>query len=323
MGKGALKFGGKSGILPVPRQIFKKPYKHQVYQKEQDTGYAEGILHPKGITRDFVPPKVFTPESRLLKSAAQPKKQFSPEEFSKLPTAQQYRIKNAELRRAYLKESYDAEVKRLERVEYAKQKSEEEKAQMKLEADNHDKSKAELYTIPTIESYLSGPLIKPRTPEQKEALQLKKEANRLQQELDVKTNKAIKLLELYNASAAFAITESKLELMVDAAFSESKLIDANNITNSSVEKLHRLPSTSEFDSALKDAIVGNVNKGPGFDVVNDTLNGYNGELHSLAEQLKIEKREKAKLETSLKEANMRKLHEEMMNERKAASVQDN
>ncbi|KAG7839504.1 hypothetical protein KL942_003115 [Ogataea angusta] len=54
MGKGAARFGGKSGFLPKPRDIFKQPYKQVVYQKEPDTGYADGILHPRGTTRDLI-----------------------------------------------------------------------------------------------------------------------------------------------------------------------------------------------------------------------------------------------------------------------------
>ncbi|QPG74099.1 hypothetical protein FOA43_001420 [Brettanomyces nanus] len=317
MGKGALKFGGKSGILPKPRQIFKQPYKHQVYVKAEDTGYVDGIIHPKGTTRNLIRPKVFTPEQRLKKTAAKPKKLYSREDVDHMPEAQRFKIKNAEIRRQFLKESYEGEVKRLEKREEYQKKMSGERKKIAEEAQRLEKSKAELYTVPTVESYLEGPLIKPRSEEDKEALKLKRKANRLAQEMKVKEERSIKLMELYNASSDFAITESKLHLLVDEAFSERKLKEINKLLNISPDRLGTMPTTIDFESSLKDIILGNVNKGPSYEVVQDTMSGFNDEVHDTAEKFQREKKLQMKQEAEKKQKKLQELQNEMLKDREA------
>lgn len=289
MGKGAFKFGGKSGLLPKPKQIFKQPYKHQVYKKQSDSGYAEGILHPKNITRDYIIPKVSTPEQLLKRSAHEPAKKYTEEEIAKMPVDQQFKVKNAEMRRKYLKDSYEKEVQRLERLEKYEEQFKLEEEKLAAEAAKHTQSKAEFFTSPTLESYLNGPMVRPRTPEEQESLRIKKESNRLQTKLNVDTQRAANLFELYNASINFAITEEKLEKLVDAAF-DSKADEAwNNVASSTPNKISAVKNHVTFDNALVDVVLDNVNKGPGYEAVEDYLNGFTDDIKELAEQIKKEK----------------------------------
>lgn len=289
MGKGALKFGGKSGILPKPKDIFKQPYKHQVYKKPANSGYAEGILHPKNITRDYIPPKVVTPDTLLKKSAAEPAKKVTEAELEQMPISQQFKVKNAEMRRKYLKEAYETEVQRLERREHAIKQAKIEEEKIAAESANHKASKAEIFTSPTIESYLEGPLVRERTEEEKEMLRLKRESNRLQTKLEVDNERATKLLQLYNASANFAITEEKLEKLVDAAFDSKADQTWNNIASATPSKISAVKNDVTFDYALVDVVLDNVNTGPGYDAVSDYLDGFTDDIRELAQQIKEEK----------------------------------
>ncbi|TID28771.1 hypothetical protein CANINC_002290 [Pichia inconspicua] len=289
MGKGALKFGGKSGILPKPKDIFKQPYKHQVYKKPANSGYAEGILHPKNITRDYIPPKVVSPDTLLKKSAAEPAKKVTEAELEQMPISQQFKVKNAEMRRKYLKEAYETEVQRLERREHAIKQAKIEEEKIAAESANHKASKAEIFTSPTIESYLEGPLVRERTEEEKEMLRLKRESNRLQTKLEVDNERATKLLQLYNASANFAITEEKLEKLVDAAFDSKADQTWNNIASATPSKISAVKNDVTFDYALVDVVLDNVNTGPGYDAVSDYLDGFTDDIRELAQQIKEEK----------------------------------
>lgn len=289
MGKGAMKFGGKSGLLPKPKQIFKQPYKHQVYNKPADSGYAEGILHPKNITRDYLIPKVITPEQLLNKSAHEPSKKYSEEEIAKMPVNQQFKLKNAEMRRKYLKESYENEVQRLQRVEKFQAELKIQQDKVAEESAKHTQSKAEFFTSPTLESYLNGSLVRPRTEEENEALKIKRESNRLQTNLNVDIQRSNSLFELYNASINFAITEEKLEKMVDNAF-DSKADEVwNNIASSTPNKINAVKNHVTFDNALVDIVLDNVNKGPGYEAVEDYLDGFTDDIKQLADQIKMEK----------------------------------
>ena len=315
MGKGALRFHGKSGILPKPRQIFKQPYKHEVYVKPHDTGYADGILHPKGTTRELIRPTVITPEMLLERTAAKPKRSYGNDELKMMPEAQRYKVKNAELRRKFLKESYDAEVKRMEKLEARQKRLSEERKKVADKAQQHEKSKAELYTTPTVESILKGPMVKPRTEEQKEALNLKREANSTTQRISVKEHRAENLMDLYNESSSFAITEPKLQLLVDEAFSERKLKEISRLLSVGTDRLGTLPTSAEFENGLKDIILGQANNGPSYGVVEDSLNGYNDEIHSIALKAQEKKRQQLKKEADEKQRKLQQLQDEMIRSR--------
>lgn len=289
MSKAASRVAVKSGLLPRPRKIFKQPFQHEKCVKQADTGYAEGILHPKSITRDYVSPKVFTPEQRLKKSAREPSKAYTEQEFAQLPQAQQDKIRNAQLRRKYLKESYSTEVARLAKVSKIEAEARLEQDAHKALKSQHKQSDAEFFTVPTVESYLNGPLIKPRTEEEKEQLALKRESNRLQKKLDIDMDLAHKLLALYNSSSKFAITEEKLEQLVNDAFSTSAVDSQRELYSKS--QWTEIDSAS-FDNKLMDTILDNVNDGPGFVQVEDSLTGFNNDIKELADQIQHERNEK-------------------------------
>ncbi|GMM29695.1 mitochondrial 37S ribosomal protein [Martiniozyma asiatica (nom. inval.)] len=277
--KASLKFGGKSGILPKPRAIFKTPYKHEVRSKQSDTGYADGILHPKGTSRELLQPKVITPEERLAKSASAPKREYTKAEIGNMSEEQRFKVMNAEMRRQYLKESYQREVKKLayqEKLGIEQSKINTEKNE---ELAHHEQSKAELYTLPTIESMLEGPMVRERTPEEKEMIQLKREHNRFQTQLNVDSQRADKLLELYNSAANFAITEDKLQELVSDAFSENSSAKQEAIAaKSDWSDINAVA----FDNKLIDTIMDRVYNAPGHLYVEDTLNGYADDIQELA-----------------------------------------
>lgn len=293
MGRRLVKFNGKSGLLPKPKEIFKQPYKHQVYNKPEDTGYAEGILHPSKITRDYIIPKVVSPDTLLSKSAKEPKKVYSSTEISQMPIHQQFKVKNSEMRRKYLKESYEHEVQRLETVEKYEKLAKIEQEKIKIESSKHEQSKAEFYTAPTIESYLNGPLVRKRTPEEEEELRIKRESNRLQTQLNVDIAKADNLLKLYNDSSNFAITEEKLNKLVDAAFDDSANQKSAKVLGTTIEKINTVQADTVFNASILDVVVDNVNRGPGYESVEDYLTGFNNDIRELAEQIKKEKNEEA------------------------------
>lgn len=308
-------FHSRSGTLPLPRQIFKQPYKHQVYVKPQDTGYAKGIIHPKGTTRDLIHPRTFTPKERLRKSAAIPRKKYTEAELAKMPEEQAYKIKNSELRRKFLKESYESEQKRLEMMEQKHKKLAEERKKVEEEAQRHEKSRSELFTLPTVESYLNGPLIRQRTDEEKEELHLKREANRLSETMAVKERRASRLMELYNSSSHFAITEEKLQLLVDEAFSDRKLKEVSKLLSLRSDRMETVPTSAQFDNSLRDIILGNVNKGPSYEVVEDTLSGYSSKMDAKAAKLRDEKKQQLKKEAEEKQKKLQELQEEMIKDR--------
>lgn len=293
MGRRLVKFSGKSGLLPKPKDIFKQPYKHQVYKNPEDTGYAEGILHPSKITRDYIIPKVVTPELLLEQSAKEPSKKYSSDEISKMPVHQQFKIKNAEMRRKYLKESYDFEVKRLETIEKYDALNKVEQEKIAAEKSKHEQSKAELFTAPTIESYLNGPLVRPRTPEEEEELKMKRESNRLQTQLNVSTARADNLLALYNASSDFAITEEKLNKLVDAAFDSKADEKWNQFASLTPGAINTIKSDTIFNNTIVDVVLDNVNNGPGYERVEDYLDGFNDDIQNLVAQIKKEQAEKS------------------------------
>lgn len=197
-------------------------------------------------------------------------------------------MRNAQLRRKYLKESYSHEVSRLAKV--AKKENEaklEHEAAQALKSE-HKQSDAEFFTVPTVESYLNGPLVRPRTEEEKELLKLKRDSNRLQKKLEVDTDRAQKLLALYNSSSKFAITEEKLEQLVNDAFSTSAVDSQRELYSKS--QWSEIDSAS-YDNKLMDAILDNVNDGPGFIQAEDSLTGFNNDIKELADQIQHERNE--------------------------------
>ncbi|ODV62490.1 mitochondrial 37S ribosomal protein mS26 PET123 ASCRUDRAFT_12513 [Ascoidea rubescens DSM 1968] len=221
-----VKYGFKpSGVLPEARKIFKHSIIHPKRQEIPDTGYAKDVPHPKNSTRNLILPK-YTPVKKLIANTIKnPKKKidFNSKQFRSFPKVQQVKLKKAKTRRDYLLEAYtNEEQKILQKIEAEKQKEvllqQKRKEQRKLDMKNQVFVKKNSLTLPTISSFLKGPLVRRRTEDEKKILMMKKKANYNNSLLIKKENQAERLLELYYKSKDFVITEEKLKEKIEKAF---------------------------------------------------------------------------------------------------------
>ena len=219
MTKGARVFGGKSGVLPEVRQIFKQPIKPVVRHANPNVGYAEGVEHPKGTSREQPLPEVRTVGDLIKDTMKNPK---SVPQLSTLNEQQKEKVTKAALRRKYYADSLHREEKRLEYVEKRTIEREEEEKRIK-ENITYEESESARLTLPTINKLLEGPLMRERTEEEKQILQAKRQANRLQNELRGKENRATDLLELYYAADNFITTEADLKAAIEDAFGSKRI----------------------------------------------------------------------------------------------------
>lgn len=208
MGKGNLRFGGKLGVLPRLRQVFKQPYKQlQIAVPTENELYADERFVPR---RAHVPrPKVVVPlEAKLKAQAPEGSKMKRPE----------WEARNAELRKDAYRKAVVFEHARLEAQEEQQQKRAAAQEASRQKRVNYKESEVVGLTVPTVQQSLDGPIMRRRTPEEQAELAEKRRANRLHQELEVERERARRVLELYNALAEFAIDEPLLEKMVAVAF---------------------------------------------------------------------------------------------------------
>ncbi|KAH3672402.1 hypothetical protein WICMUC_004238 [Wickerhamomyces mucosus] len=270
MGKGAAKFGYKSGTLPEVRQIFKNPIKPIVRPKNPNTGYADGIQHPKGTSREQPLPTVKTVEELISKTVQEPKQI---PDLTKLNEIQKEKVTKSTLRREYYRTILKKEESKLNKKEESQQKKD-------LKSVNEKKSQnaesIEL-TLPTIESYLQGPIMRQRTPEETEILKAKREVNRLNTELIGKTNRATNLLELYYASEKFIINEKELEEAISVAFS-SKHFNLPDPENRTVQH------TSKFVDSLFNTIKGEPDLNQIHEKITGKADSFRQEVEKLAKE---------------------------------------
>lgn len=282
LSKNALKYGGKSGVLPKLRPIFKK---NPIVPKTEaelkadasvEQGYASGVPLPKrkgmNVTRVPVDKPVVPVEERIKKLMEKP---LLTKDKAEMTEEEIWALQRDELRRQYLKEAYEIEAKRLEKIaqlEAKKQKKEAEKAQMK----EYEELEATLLTLPTIDSYLKGPIMRLRTPEEQALVEERRKLNRRAMELEVMHNKSTNLLELYHAAGDFITTEKELEEAIKKAFG----VNLASLVNNELmveEKLFGYTNaharSSENERLFKDAVLGEVDGKPGVEVVKDTLSG--------------------------------------------------
>ncbi|CDK29301.1 unnamed protein product [Kuraishia capsulata CBS 1993] len=277
MGKGALKFGGKSGVLPVPRQIIRKPFRPVTVKPSANQGYAEGIQHPKGSSRDMRFPKVIPVSEQINLTARDPAKKYTEEEISKMPLQQQWKVKNSELRRTFLKETYYKDLAAIELNELTESKRiAKEEAKNKLERQ-HEESNTTKLTMPSLDDMLKEKIMRERTEEEKELLHQARELNRIHWEKTTKTQSALRLLELYNASSEFAVTEEEVNQLVDDAFTEK------DSYASSYKIMRSLTATAAahakgVEDVLKDAVVGKLGGGPSLNALKDAVSGVDDEI---------------------------------------------
>ncbi|EDK38835.2 hypothetical protein PGUG_02933 [Meyerozyma guilliermondii ATCC 6260] len=291
MGKRALKYGGKSGILPEVRPVFRRyPIIPQPPSDTTNQGYADGVPLPskKGFKfeREPIQRPVITVEERIKQNidSQAPKE---PIDESKLSTDELWRLKRNEIRREHLREAYLKEAERLKRIDELKAKREEKRLREAKQQTVHEESEATRLTLPTIDSYLEGPIMRPRT-EEEEALKAEQRLlNRKGQELSLKEKKATELLELYHAAANFITTEEELERAIEDAFDVNvskfeshQMVVENKLSGYS----HAFSSIQANEALITDEVLGEIDGQPGLSTVKSTLDS---EIERLKRQAKM------------------------------------
>lgn len=283
LGKRTIKYGGKSGILPEVRPIFKRnPIKpksdHEKHEEAQiEQGYADGIPTPtkKGFVfhRKPIERPVITVEERIKKYI----EDRTPDvDQSKLTQEELWTHQRDEVRRQHLKEAFLAESKRLERLEELEAKKHELEQRHKGEQDHFEESAATKLTLPTIDSYLKGPIMRHRTPEEQAIVNEKRTLNRRANELETLENKATDLLNLYHAASNFITTEEELESAIKDAFEVKvgKFESSERLIEDKLFGFHSSYSNAKTNEKLiKDAAFGVIDGQPGLDTVKETLSG--------------------------------------------------
>ena len=284
MGKRTLKFGGKSGILPKVRPVFKrypirpKTDEELAEESKVEQGFAEGVPLPakKGFTfhRQTIEKPVVTVEERIKKNIDERKPQNIDE--SKLSQEEIWKLKRDEIRREHLREAYLNESKRLQRIEELKKIQAEKELTTKASQSIYEETEATKLTLPTIDSYLNGPIMRQRTEEEQEILTEQRILNRKTEELAVKERKTNQLLELYHAAANFITTEEELEQAIKDAFEvnvskfeSNQMIIENKLSGYS----HAFSNINTNEGLVLDEVLGQINGQPGLETVKDTLDG--------------------------------------------------
>lgn len=295
LSKRSIKYGGKSGILPEVRPIFKKnpirpKSEHEKLEESHiEQGYAEGIPLPKkkGFTfhRKPVERPVITVEERIQKhiEGGRPKV-----DKSKLSGDELWAVQRDEIRRQHLKDAYLTEEKRLRRIDELKVKALEAEHKHKDKQEHYQESEATKLTLPTLDSYLKGPIMRPRTSEEQMLLEEKRLLNRKVRELESKEAKATDLLELYHAAGKFITTEEELEVAIRDAF-EVKVGRFESSERLIEDKLfgyhNTYANTKSNERMIKDAAFGEIDGQPGLDTVKDTLSGEAEKLRREAQTM--------------------------------------
>ncbi|SCU85910.1 LAME_0D03532g1_1 [Lachancea meyersii CBS 8951] len=288
MGKGAAKFGYKSGLLPNARSILKRPTIKQtdVLEKLQSVkpkgpegvGYADNIAHPKGSHRVSAPIEIIDVEKLISSTVPEPQQ-------AKVARTVQQEAKQhkAQLRREYLSEAFRAEEKRvLRQAELLKKKEASLAEQRQVELAALNESRSSDLTLPTMDNLLRGPLMRQRTPEEKEILEMKRKQNRDVLQLRAKERKLENLLKLYHVSDEFIVSESQLLKKIDEVF-------ANESSEALRTKLSvgNAKPKSRNEKEMGDALFGSLGGGNfvGLPTVKDYVSG---ELNSFAKEVEAQ-----------------------------------
>lgn len=290
LGNGALKHGGKSGILPKLRPIFKhRITKPPAYiQKEEakiEQGYSPKLPTPKVHGRKIArkpKPEIIIPVEEVIRKRTE----TTTVDPTKLEGEKLWAYQRDQIRKEHLRDAYLTEAKRLERLEALKEA--QHAAEEKSKSENkHKESESEKLTLPTIDSYLEQPIMRHRTPEEEAIKNETRKLNRRVNELKVQEQKATELLELYHASTSFITTEEELSDAIREAFevkvgqfeSNERLVEDKLFGHSNA-----YASTKINENILKDAALGEIDGRPGLDVVRDTLSGESEQLRRDAQE---------------------------------------
>ncbi|EGW30295.1 mitochondrial ribosomal protein of small subunit [Spathaspora passalidarum NRRL Y-27907] len=289
MGNKLLKYGGKSGILPKHRPIFKSPIRQPTpYELAEHAKIEQGIVealpvpkHKNGKELQRVQPfkKVITVDERIQHIIERAAEKDSKIDTSKLTDEQKWKLKRDAIRREFLREAYVLEAKRLEEIDRRSEKL-RIKEQQKKEAEERELLKQEEENanvgIPTVEKLLTEGMMRPRTEEEKELLQAKRVLNCHAKELIQKEARANNLLDLYHAAGNFITTEAELDEAIHKAFE----VDLGKfVTNeTSIEAKLQTPNLAYLtvkmnESLITDQVLGEINGKPGLDQVKEILSG--------------------------------------------------
>lgn len=296
MGKNVLKYGGKSGILPVPRPIFKGPIREPTaYEKSHQAsivqGYAEGvpvpIINGKPLPRHPKPPTVLTVEQRIKLNIErmEPKPTTSHDDLNEYEL---WRKNRAAIRREFLREAYIKEGERLAKIDKWSEEKRNREQQAKAQAEQETKTEHIELSIPTIEKLLeSKGLTRGRTSEEKAIVQEKRVMNRRIHELELLENKAEQVLDLYHAAADFITTQEELDDAIYKAFEVNVAnfdADSSNIQNRLFGHGTEGQLMMEHSTGvILDTALGEVRGRPGLSQVRELLSGEREQLKRKAQ----------------------------------------
>ncbi|CAI4936726.1 ANL_collapsed_G0051210.mRNA.1.CDS.1 [Saccharomyces cerevisiae] len=277
MGKGAAKYGFKSGVLPTTRSILKSPTTKQtdIINKVKSPkpkgvlgiGYAKGVKHPKGSHR--LSPKVnfIDVDNLIAKTVAEPQSIKSSN-----GSAQKVRLQKAELRRKFLIEAFRKEEARLlHKHEYLQKRTKELEKAKELELEKLNKEKSSDLTIMTLDKMMSQPLLRNRSPEESELLKLKRNYNRSLLNFQAHKKKLNELLNLYHVANEFIVTESQLLKKIDKVFNDEteEFTDAYDVTSNFTQFGNRkllLSGNTTLQTQINNAIMGSLSNEKFFDI---------------------------------------------------------
>ncbi|GMC37478.1 unnamed protein product [Saccharomyces cerevisiae] len=277
MGKGAAKYGFKSGVFPTTRSILKSPTTKQtdIINKVKSPkpkgvlgiGYAKGVKHPKGSHR--LSPKVnfIDVDNLIAKTVAEPQSIKSSN-----GSAQKVRLQKAELRRKFLIEAFHKEEARLlHKHEYLQKRTKELEKAKELELEKLNKEKSSDLTIMTLDKMMSQPLLRNRSPEESELLKLKRNYNRSLLNFQAHKKKLNELLNLYHVANEFIVTESQLLKKIDKVFNDEteEFTDAYDVTSNFTQFGNRkllLSGNTTLQTQINNAIMGSLSNEKFFDI---------------------------------------------------------
>jgi hypothetical protein len=286
MGKGNLRFGGKSGVLPKPRPIFRRnpirpPTAAELQLEAQhEQGYAEGVPEPKRrgmvFPRQPVAKRVVTVQERIERTIEAPRAAAAAAAAAATDPGAKWQWQKEELRRAHLHDAYVAEEQRLARAEAHKLKQEARAAEEHRAETVFEESAATKLTVPTVDLYLQGPLMRPRTEEETQRLLEQRRWNRQHLQHAAREQRLLQVLELYHAALEFITTERELEHAIRDAFEVH--VGKFELTQMAVENklaghAYAVLSRGSGEALVRDHVLGEINGQPGLELIESTLDG--------------------------------------------------
>lgn len=290
----AAKSGKSSGILPEPRPVFRhnpirpKTAHEKAEEAKVEQGFAPGVPLPKrkGFTfhRKPVEKPIVPVEERIARIGAKAPQNV---DTSKLTPDEAWMVQRDEIRRQHLRDAYLAEAQRLERISELEAKTAFAQNTTKQSNKSPVAEDANLSTLPTLDSYLEGPLMRPRTEEEEVLVAQQRMLNRKTAELETMEARATELLELYHAASKFITTEEELEAAIHEAFEVNvgRFESSERLVEDKLFGLHNsYASAKTAERLVRDAALGEIRGQPGLDAVKGALSGETEEIKRQAQR---------------------------------------